>query len=510
MAADNRLVAKNTIYLYLRMLATIFVGLYTYRLVIAALGLEDYGIFGIVGDIVAVLYVLNDALGVSSSRFITFALGEGDKTKARDTFVTVLTIHLLFAILLIVLGELVGIWYINHKALIPPERLLSAQIVFQLSLLTSAINLTQVPFTAVIIAHERMSIYAWLAIIDSVVKLLIAFALTLWGGDRLVFYGLLLLAQSFLTTLILRIFCLRKFDECVMRLGIRKGMFKKIARFVGWNMLQNVIFALNNQGLTLLIAAFFSPIVIAARAIAVKILLTTTQFIGNFRQAMNPQIIKLYANGEYREYRQMVLNSARFSFYIFWIIALPVLLNTDTLLELWLGQIPEYASVFIKLSMIDTLFWLFDASFNQGIIATGDIKRNTLWTCVIDIARFPLLYLLLRMGFGPVCVYALSILSGAFIGLYVRPHVLRLQASFEIRDFLPVFFRCLVVTLVSLILPLTIYPVTHQALTGLGSLLAGGMTAVVSAICSVFYVGMDKATREKAFVLVTNKLLRRK
>lgn len=510
MAADSRLVAKNTIFLYLRMLVTVFVGLYTYRLVINALGLVDYGLFGVIGDIVAVLYVLNDALGVSSSRFITYALGEGSMTKAKDTFVTVMTIHIIFAIVLIALGEMVGIWYINNKLIIPADRIFAAQVVLQLTLLTSAINLTQVPFTATIIAHERMSIYAWLAIADAVIKLLIAIALAHCSSDRLIFYAILLLVQSLLTTLFLRIFCVIKFEECVIRIGIRKGLFRRIAKFVGWSMIQNIIFALNNQGLTMLIASFFSPIVIAARTIAVKILLTATQFIGNFRQAMNPQIIKLYANGEYLEYRQMVLSSARFSFYIFWIIALPVLFNTDTLLTIWLGQIPQYASIFIKLSMIDTLFWLFDASFNQGIIATGDIKRNTLWTCVIDLTRFPILYLLLRMGFGPVCVYALSILSGAFIGLYVRPHVLRLQAGFSTQDFIPIFFRCLVVALVSLILPLAIYPVTHQILSGLSSLLAGVIVAVMSAGCSILYVGMDKETRRKALVLITNKILQRK
>lgn len=510
MAADNKLVIKNTVFLYFRMLATVFVGLYTYRLVINALGLSDYGIFGVVGGMVGILYVLNDALSVSSSRFLTYALGEGDMQKARETFSTTITLHLLFAMLLLFFGEVVGIWYIENQLIIPIERIPAAKIVLHLTLLTSAINVTQVPFTATIIAHERMSIYAWLAIIDSIVKLLIAVVLTFWGGDRLILYAILILAQSALTTLLLRCYCVMKFEECIIRFGIRKEIFQKIAKFVGWSMVQNIIFALNNQGLTMLIGAFFSPIVIAARTIAVKILMTATQFIGNFRQAMNPQIIKLYAAQEHDEYKKMVLNSAKFSFYIFWLIALPVILNTDTLLQVWLGQIPEYASIFLKLSMIDTLFWLFDASFNQGIIATGDIKRNTLWTFAVDLARFPILYLLLRLGFGPVCIYALSILSGAFIGLYVRPHVLRQQAGFVTRDFLPVFLRCLIVAAVSLILPLVAFPFTHQMFSGFGSFLSGVIVAVMSALASVLYVGMDKSTRDKALIIVTDKLLRRK
>lgn len=509
MAADSRLVAKNTIFLYLRMLVTVFVGLYTYRLVINALGLVDYGLFGVIGDIVAVLYVLNDALGVSSSRFITYALGEGNMKKAKDTFVTVMTIHLLFAVALIALGEVVGIWYINNKLIIPPDRIFAAQVVLQLTLLTSAINLTQVPFTATIIAHERMSIYAWLAIADAIIKLITALALSHCSSDRLIFYAILLLVQSLLTTLFLRIFCVIKFEECVIRIGIRKGLFHRIAKFVGWSMVQNIIFALNNQGLTMLIASFFSPVVIAARTIAVKILITATQFIGNFRQAMNPQIIKLYAVGEREEYKSMVINSAKFSYYIFWLIALPVIMNTDTLLQVWLGQIPEYASIFLKLSMIDTLFWLFDASFNQGIIATGEIKRNTLWTCAIDLARFPILYLLLRLGFGPVCVYALSILSGAFIGLYVRPHVLRLQAGFVLKDFLPLFLRCLMVSACSLALPLLMIPVTHQYMQGIPSFFAGSTVSVISALVSIFYVGMDKSLRAKVITILDRKLIHR-
>lgn len=509
MAADNKLVAKNTLFLYFRMLATVFVGLYTYRLVINALGLADYGIFGVVGDIVGILYVLNDALSVSSSRFLTYALGEGDMPKARDTFSTTLTLHLLFALLLLTAGEVVGIWYIENQLNIPIDRIPAAKIVLHLTLLTSAINVTQVPFTATIIAHERMSIYAWLAIIDAIVKLLIAVTLSIWNGDRLILYAVLILAQSVFTTLLLRFYCMMKFEECVIRLVIRKGLFRQIARFVGWSMVQNIIFALNNQGLTMLIGAFFSPVVIAARTIAVKILVTSTQFIGNFRQAMNPQIVKLYAAKEHDEYKKMVLNSARFSFYIFWLIALPVIMNTDTLLQVWLGQIPEYASIFLKLSMIDTLFWLFDASFNQGIIATGDIKRNTLWTCAVDLARFPILYLLLKLGFGPVCIYALSILSGAFIGLYVRPHVLRIQAGFETKDFLPVFLRCLVVALTSLVLTLLAMPFTHGYFSGLWSFLAGGTIAFLCALLAIIYVGMDKETRVMVSAVVVKKLLRR-
>ena len=509
MATNNRLVAKNTLFLYFRMLATLFVGLYTYRLVINALGLSDYGIFGVIGDVVGIMYVLNDALSVSSSRFLTYALGEGDMQKARDTFSTTMTLHLLFALLLLVMGEVVGLWYIDNQLNIPIDRIPAAKVVLHLTLLTSAINVTQVPFTATIIAHERMSIYAWLAIIDSIVKLLIAFILTLWGGDRLILYAALILVQSILTPFILRLYCVMKFEECVFRLSISKGLFQKIARFVGWSMVQNIIFALNNQGLSMLLGAFFSPIVIAARAIAVKILVQATQFIGNFRQAMNPQIVKLYAAKEHDEYKKMVLNSARFSFYIFWLIALPVIMNTDTLLGVWLGQIPEYASIFLKLSMIDTLFWLFDASFNQGIVATGDIKRNTLWTCAVDLARFPILYLLLRLGFGPVCIYALSILSGAFIGLYVRPHVLRIQAGFVTRDFLPVFFRCFIVAMISLFLALAALPLTHGYLSGLWSFLVGGAISFLAALLSIIYVGMDKATRTKVSAIVVQKLLRR-
>lgn len=506
MAADNKLVAKNTLFLYIRMLATVVVGLYTYRLIINAMGLADYGIFGVIGDIVGILYMLNGALTTGSSRFITYALGEGDKQKTRDTFVTTLTIHLIFAGVLLLLGEGVGIWYINNQMVIDPSRIQAAQVVLQLTLLSAVINITQVPFTSLIVAHERMSIYAWLAIADALLKLGIAFALTKWGGDRLILYAFLILIQGILTTIFLRGYCSYCFEECVMRVGLKRGLFGEISRFVGWNMIQNIITALNNQGLTMLIAAFFSPVVIAARAIAIKVLITATQFITNFRQAMNPQIVKLYAAGEYEEYRNMVLNSAKFSFYIFWIMALPIIMNSDTLLTVWLGQLPEYASIFLKLSMIDTLFWLFDASFNQGVVATGDIKRNTLWTCAIDIARFPILYLLLRIGFGPVSVYAVSIISGAIIGLYIRPMILRRQAQFAVRDFLPVFMRCLSVALVSTLLAAACYPFTHQHLQGLPSFLTGCSVSLICAILAVVYVGMSKELRQKVFRMVASKV----
>ena len=506
MAADNKLIAKNTIFLYLRMLATFVVGLYTYQLIINAMGLEDYGIFGVIGDIVGILYMLNGALTIGSSRFMTYALAEGDLPKMRATFITTLTIHVIFAAILLLLGEGIGIWYINHKMVIDAARIDAAQIVLQLTLLSAVINITQVPFTSLIVAHERMSIYAWIAIADALFKLGIAYALTLWGGDRLILYAALILVQGLLTTAFLRIYCAMQFKECVTRLGIDRTLFDQISRFVGWNMLQNIITALNNQGLTMLIASFFSPVIIAARAIAVKILIQATQFIANFRQAMNPQIVKLYAAGERDEYRKMVLNSAKFSYYIFWLIALPIIMNTDSLLLVWLRQIPAYASIFLKLSMIDTLFWLFDASFNQGIVATGDIKRNTLWTCSIDILRFPILYLLLRQGFGPVCVYAVSILSGALIGLYIRPRMLHRQAGFKASDFMPVYGRCLMVSIVSLVVPMACYPFTHQSLQGLSSFLAGSFVALLSAVVTILFVGMDRELRNKVSAFIRRKI----
>lgn len=504
MIADNKRIAKNTLILYGRMLVMMLIGLYTSRVILQNLGVDDYGIYGAVGGIVGFMGFLNAALATSSSRFLTFSLGKGDLKEAKNTFSTTLTIHVLLGFLIFIIGEAIGPWLIDNKLIIPVERLDVAHIAFQFSLITISVGVSQVPYSATIVAHEKMGIYAYMAIWDVLFRLAVALSLVWWGGDKLVFFAAILCMNSLGTQLFYRIYCARKFPEAVTRLHIDKTIFKEIAQFSGWSLLSSFVFTLCNQGTTILMSMFFSPALIAAKAIAEKVRQMTTQFIGNFRQAANPQIIKLYAQGDYEEFRKLTLNSAKFSFFIMWVMALAIIMNCEYLLKLWLGDVPDYAVIFVQLVMIDNLSWLFDASFNEGIIATGKLKRNTILTSIANVLRFPILYFILKTEGSPLWVFYITMIAGVVNGYLIRPYVLIKQVNFKLTDFFSVYWTCIKVVLVSLVAPLLIHMFLKQ--NNFGYFVLSGFVCILSSLLSCFYMGMTKGQQNMVICFIRNKI----
>ena len=505
MAVDNKRIAKNTIFLYVRMLATMLVGLYTSRVILQNLGIDDYGIYGVVGGIVGFMGFLNGALATSSSRFLTYALGEGNIEKSQRTFVTTLTIHVILGFIIFIIGEGIGPWMIAHKLLIPAERLVAAQWAFQFSILTTSIGVSQVPYSAIIVAHEKMDIYAYMAIVDILLRLAIAISLSYWGGDRLIFYAMLLFLQSVGTMAFYRFYCAFKFKEAIFRLRIDKRLFRQIASFSGWSIVYQFVYALSGQGITILMSAFFSPAIIAARSISLKVNQMAAQFIGNFRQAMNPQIVKLYAAGEYAEFRKLTLCSGQYSFYIMWMMTLPMCLLASQLLGYWLKEVPQHADIFCMLIMTDSLFWLFDTSFNQGIIATGDIKNNTFYSCIINVFRFPAIYIVFKCGGDVYWAFYISILISAISGCVLKPWLLIKQCDFCLRDFLKVYYNCMKVVLLSSIIPLLIFSLMSEAT--IFRFLIVGMSSIISVVCTIYVAGINKETRQKLkTVILKNRM----
>lgn len=482
------------------------VGLYTSRIILINLGVNDYGIYGVVGGIVGFMGFLNGALATSSSRFLTYALGEGDLDKSQKTFITTLTIHVILGFIILIIGEAIGPWMIAHKLVIPAERVASAQWAFQFSILTMAIGVSQVPYSATIVAHEKMDIYAYMAIVDVLLRLAIATSLSYWGGDRLIFFAALLFLQSVGIMMFYRFYCAIKFKEAVFRLGINKELFRQIASFSGWSLVYQLVYALNAQGTTILMGIFFSPAVIAAKSISVKVNQMTTQFIGTFRQAMNPQIVKLYAAGEYLEFRRLTLRSGQYSFYIMWIMTLPMCLFASQLLGYWLQEVPEYSDIFCILIMVDSLFWLFDCSFNQGLIATGNIKNSTIYSCVLNVFRFPIIYIIYKMGGSAIWAFYVSILFGTLCGCVLKPWLLIKQCHFVWKDFLNVYYACLKVVILSAIIPFTIF--YHMPDLTLWHFLFIGFVSVISAAITIYIIGIDRVTRQKIRSLILSRINR--
>lgn len=506
MAVDNKKIAKNTLILYARMIIMMLVGLYTSRIILQNLGVDDYGIYGIVGGVVGFMGFLNAALATSSSRFLTYALGKGNFEDSKNTFSTTLAIHVFLGVLILIVGEVIGPWMIENKFIIPEERRFAAHVAFQFSLLTTAVGVSQVPYTATLQAHEDFDMVAYTSIADVVLRLVNATLLTYCGTDKLIFFAGFLFFSNVGMMTFYRFYCGRKYEEAILSLHIDKPIFKKIASFSGWSLFQNFIYTLNGSGTTMLMGMFFSPALIASKAISVKVNAMTTQFIGLFRQAMNPQIVKLYASGEIDEYKKLTLRSGLYSFFIMWIMTLPMCMLAHPLLQLWLGQDPPYAAYFCVLIMIDSLFWLFDCSFRQGIIATGDIKFCTILNTIFNVLRFPIIYVVFKFGGDMAWSFYISIIFGAIVGVIAMPYVLIRQCGFKVIDFVNVYKLCLLVVVISSVGPYLIY--SNMRKDSLVTFFVVGIISVISAIVSIYCFGLPKEDRVKLKALVINKLKR--
>lgn len=503
-SANNKRIAKNTLYLYFRHISVLLVGLYTSRVILQTLGVTDYGIYEAVGGVVGFLGFINGALAGGASRFITYAIGKGDEKETERTFTTTLTIHIVLGILLAVIMEVAGIWMIYNKFLFPADRLDSAVWALHFSVLTMAIGVSQVPYSACLQAHERFDITAYVAIADIVLRLLVAILIQYFGSDKLIFFAFLLCLQNVGIMMFYRWFCSSRYKEAKFKLSIDKKIFRLIATFSTWGLIYNFVYTLNQQGTTILFGWFFLPPVLAAKAISVKVNSMTAQFIGQFRAAANPQIVMTYAQANYGEFKRLILMSAKYSFFIMWIMTLPICLLTAPLLHLWLGEVPEYTVIFVQLIMVDSLFWLFDVSFYQGIIATGNVKKNTIYTCIFNFMRFPIVYILFSSGFSPVSSFIISIIFGACIGLILKPYLLRQLINFPWKDFIHIYISCLGVALISAIVP---YCMTYIVnVNNISGFCIVGFLSVLSSAITIFYLGIEKTHKEKITAIIINKL----
>ena len=385
---NNRIIAKNTIYLYFRMMFTMIVSLYTSRVVLDVLGVEDYGIYQTVGGVVAMLSFVNGALSTGSSRFLTYELGTGNIERLKLTFSSVLSVHIILATLIVLVAETGGLWFVYNKLVIPPERIDAAIIAYHLSILTTFITIIQVPFNSSIISHEKMDIYAYMSIIDVSLKLGICYLLSVGGVDKLVMYAILLCIVQICLALFYTVFCLRKFYECKYQLVWDKEILKAILGYSGWNLFSNISIALKTQGATILINMFFAPSVVTARALANQVNMAVNQFISNFRTAVNPQIVKKYAAEDFAGSKRLLLISTIFSYYLMLLLALPICLVTDDLLQIWLKEVPNYTVIFLRLAVITSLFQVFDTSFYTALYAKGRIRENAIISPAMGIIVF--------------------------------------------------------------------------------------------------------------------------
>lgn len=505
---NNKRIAKNTVFLYFRMLLVMGVNLYTSRVVLKVLGFEDYGLYNVVGGIVSMFTFLNGSLGSATSRYITFELGNKNYERLNKIFNTALIIHIAIALLIVVLAETAGLWFFYEKMTIPANRQDAAFWVYQISILTCFFSLTQVPYNATIIAYEDMKIYAYVGIAEVFLKLAVVFLLTISPVDRLVFYAILLCLIQISIILFFRYYCNRHYSTCKIRIYKDKNLFKEMFSYGGYDLIGNLSGLAQGQGLNILLNMFYGPTVNAARGIAYQVQGAITQFSNNFMTAVRPQIIKSYAEGNLDGMMRLVKLSSCFSFYLMWMISLPVCLEADYLLTLWLGKYPDHTVNFLILVIVLCLIQTIKTPRTTIFHATGQIKWSNIIVGVILCAAFPLAYIGLKLGGSPETVFWMANLT-MFLSEFASILVLRRCIDFSIRDYLSgVHGRCLLVAAVSFVIPYLLYD--KWMCESFIRLVITCILTIISVTTTSLLLGMDSQLRSKIIQIVKNKISIRK
>lgn len=505
---NNKRIAKNSLLLYIRTFFVMLISLYTSRVILKTLGVEDYGIYNVVGGIVAMMGLLNGAMSVATQRYLTYELGTGNEERLRKVFSTSLIIYLMLCLILLILAETVGLWFLNTHLIIPQNRLEAANWVFQFSILASINTLLTTPYNASIIAHERMNVYAYVSILDVVFKLLVVYLLPIIPMDRLVIYGVLIFGSQFVITMIYRVYCIRSFAECKFLIVKDKQIFMEILSFSGWNLFGSFASLLKTQGLNIVLNMFFSPAVNASRGIAVQINHAVSQFFSNFYTAFRPQITKYYAQNDLNNMFRLVILSSRYSYYLIFLLSMPILLETPQIINLWLGQMPDYSIIFTRLIVLISVVDAMAHPLMTVAQAVGKMKLYQSVLAPVILLNVPLSYIALKYGCHPDTVFLIS-LSISIICLFLRICLVNHLVSFPIWNYIKgVYIRCSFVTFIACIFPFCCHYFFPKEILYLFLII---VICIISIVITVYFLGLDKAEKDMLlyyFVKNKNKILK--
>ena len=417
-SGSNSRLAKNTLLLYFRMLVIMGVGLYTSRITLNVLGVSDYGINNVVGGVVTMASFLNAGLTAATQRFISYEIGRADKERLGKVFSSSLLIHSLIAVVILLIAETVGLWFVNNCLNIEASRMTAANWVYQCSILSFMVSILSVPYNSCIVAHERMSAFAYISILEAALKLVVAFSLTYILMDKLILYGLLTLAVSLIIRLCYGIYCKRHFEECSAKFSVDRQLLREMTAFSGWSMFGNLGFIGRDQGANIILNIFTGTALNAARGIGLQVSSLVNQFSTNFTMAMNPQITKTYASGDMDKCSNLVYEGAKFSFFLLAVISIPVIINSDYILTLWLGNVPPYTSQFLMLSLVVAMLYCLTQTVTVAIQATKRLKAFQLGICILLFCELPFVWLILRNNLPPYLVMVPQIVSSIIAILY--------------------------------------------------------------------------------------------
>lgn len=491
----NNRIAKNTIFLYIRMILVMVVSLYTSRVILAALGPSDYGVYNVVGGVVTIMVFLGGALGASTSRFLTYDLGIGDQEKLNRTFSAALNLHIAVAILVIIFGETLGLWLLYNKLVIPEGRMTAAFWVLQASIVTTAFNFTQVPYSASIISHEKMSIYAYLGLYDAAVKLLIAFLIGVTSYDKLIAYAFLLMLNAIIVFLFYRFYTRKRYAECRFRLVKGGDLYKRLLGYMGWELFGSVASVSQGQGISIVLNMFFGPIVNAARGITQQISSAVTQFVTNFLLASRPQVIKYCAEGKYSDMYNLTFRTAKFSYLLMLAMVVPLCFEIDFILHVWLGNnIPDYTNIFSIIVLMTGLVSSIHTASLMPYHAIGKLGLGNVIGGTLMILSLPITYVLFKLGLPPYW---------AFIAIFITNTLQQITTWGVIHNYVwysywdlikKVYIPIAIVTVLSVICPLVVSHFMSQGWVRFLVLMIGTELILAVMIYEIALTGSERDT----------------
>lgn len=502
---NNKRIAKNTLLLYFRMLFMMAVSLYTSRIVLNALGVEDFGIYNVVGGVVAMFSLLSGSLSTAISRFITYELGKEEQGNLNKIFSSAVTIQITLAAIIILFAELIGVWFLNTQMTIPVSRITASNWVFQISLLTFVINLISIPYNASIIAHEKMSAFAYISILEAIGKLITAYFISISPIDKLIFYSFLMCVIALIIRFTYGYYCRKHFDECTYSFIWDKQLLKQMFSFAGWNFIGTASAVLRDQGGNILINLFNGPIVNAARGIAFQVNNAIQGFVNNFMIALNPQITKSYAANNHKYMMTLIFQGARLSFYMLLILSLPILLNTQYILEIWLKTVPKHSTLFVQLVLILAMSESISYPLITAIQATGRIRNYQLLVGGLQLLNFPISYCLLHIGFFPEIIMIVAIiLTQVCLGarLYMLQKIIKLPTKVFLKK---VYLNIIIVSTLSSITPILLFRNTPDTLS---KCILSSSISVICCIIIIYYIGCNST--ERNFISTKTKQILRK
>ncbi len=498
-------IAKNTVLLYLRSLISLFISLYTSRLVLKGLGVDDYGVYGVVGSFVSMFSIVTGSLNGAISRFLNFAMGKGDKQEQSNTFALSLNIMAILAIIVVLLTETFGLWFLYNKMTIPPDRVNAAFWCFQFSVLSSVSGFLVVSFTASIIAHEKMGVFAYIDVGEVILKFLIALLITFSLGniDKLVLYAALLLTVTLTKQMISRICAMKHFEECRIRWFWDKKKFIEMFTYAGWSFLGKTSGTFAGQGVNMVVNVVFGPAVNAARSLSWTVIHSVQIFVNNFTMAINPQVTQSYASGDHDYMKQLLFRGSKFSFFIMWIVFLPLILETEFVVGLWLGDYPDHTINFIRLALLCNLVSTFQIILAMGIRATGNIKWMQIILSLLEFSVFVASYFLLHNGYSPEWTYYCSAIV-AVSKILVLWTLSREQLGISTKEFIrSVMLPSGLVVVLSCCIPIFVRVYMPY---GWLRFLAVLLISLITSAVTILYIGCIPSERKMLIEMILGKI----